>query len=493
MTASAAEVHDRVAEHDNNPYVGPRAFRTGEPLYARDREANELADLLVAERIVLLHAPSGAGKTSLIRAALKPLLAERRFRPTVPLRVNTPPPRDAQVHNKYVYSVACGLLGDGREPSELAGLAFEHVIEQVEKRTDGGLLVLIFDQFEEILTLDPTDWDAQRMFFKEVGAVLAAGNIWTLFSMREDYMGGLDRYVRYLPGHLRATYRLDFLTRSAAKVAIQLPARDHGVEIADEAAAELVRRLALVKIQRPNRETAEIDAPYVQPVQLQVVCRKLWKSVAKAKGNGFGAIDLDDVCKYADIPRALRSYYAGTVDEVARQTEVEEMAIRDWFERELITAERFRSQTVKSPDCGSVDPGVVLAALESAYLIRSDVRANVPWYELTHDLLIEPILEDNLKFVRARLEPWQVAAREWEADRQVGRLLRGPELREATRRMGRPDVSDVERQFIEESQRADKEQGRLTRMRQMVSVVGFVALLEAAVILALVLRLLTDV
>ena len=62
-----------------NPYVGPRAFRTGEALYGRARELNELMNLLIAERIVLLHSPSGAGKSSLIQAGLIPLLEERGF------------------------------------------------------------------------------------------------------------------------------------------------------------------------------------------------------------------------------------------------------------------------------------------------------------------------------------------------------------------------------------------------------------------------------
>jgi hypothetical protein len=492
VTSPATETGRQVDEHDNNPYVGPRAFRTGELLCARDRETHELADLLVAERIVLLYAPSGAGKTSVIRAALKPLLAERRFRPTMPLRVNIEPPKQVQVHNRYVYSAALGLCGEETAPpAKLAGLTFEQVISEVETQADDGFLVLIFDQFEEILTLDPTDWDAQAEFFKELGAVLASGRIWTLFSMREDYIGGLDRYVRYIPGHLRATYRLDFLDRAKAKAAIQLPARARGIEITDEAAGELVRRLALVKVQRPGGDLDEVDAPYVQPVQLQVVCRKLWKSVRKERGGDFRTIDLSDVEAHADIPRALRSYYAATVEEVAQGTAVEEVAIRDWFQKELITAERFRSQTVTGPASGDVDPRIVLAALESAYLIRSDTRANVPWYELTHDLLIEPILDDNLKWVRRRLEPWQLSARAWGADGRAGRLLRGPELRDVNRRFEMSELNELEQQFIDASERAEKEHGRLTRLQDIVSLVGAVAFLEAAVILALLLLLLT--
>ena len=39
-----------------NPYVGPRAFTTGEPLFGRGNERAALLDLLVAERVVVLHA-----------------------------------------------------------------------------------------------------------------------------------------------------------------------------------------------------------------------------------------------------------------------------------------------------------------------------------------------------------------------------------------------------------------------------------------------------
>ena len=113
---------------------------------------------------------------------------------------------------------------------------------------------------------------------------------------------------------------------------------------------------------------------------------------------------------------------------MAAKTGVAEGAIRDWFERQLITAERFRCQTVTGPESGGVDPKLVLGELEAAYLVRSDERANVFWYELTHDLLVDAIVEDNLKWKRRQLEPWQLAARAWWADRGAGRLLRGAEL-----------------------------------------------------------------
>ncbi len=49
---------------NREPFVGPRSFLPGEKLYGRDREIEELKDRLLASHVVLLHALSGAGKTS---------------------------------------------------------------------------------------------------------------------------------------------------------------------------------------------------------------------------------------------------------------------------------------------------------------------------------------------------------------------------------------------------------------------------------------------
>jgi MoxR-like ATPase len=51
-----------------NAYVGPRPFPPDRQLYGRDRELLALTNRLLSERLVLLYSPSGAGKTSLIRA-----------------------------------------------------------------------------------------------------------------------------------------------------------------------------------------------------------------------------------------------------------------------------------------------------------------------------------------------------------------------------------------------------------------------------------------
>ena len=80
----------------DNPYVGPTSFPPEKPLYGRDQARADLLDLLVAKRIVLLYSPSGAGKTSLIQAALIPDLKEADFDVLPVIRLtNAPDPAAA--------------------------------------------------------------------------------------------------------------------------------------------------------------------------------------------------------------------------------------------------------------------------------------------------------------------------------------------------------------------------------------------------------------
>ena len=108
-------------EPRQNPFVGPRSFKEGEVLYGRKRETIQLTNLLIAERIVLLYSPSGAGKTSLIQAAVLPRLKSRRFSPLPVVRVNLEtPPKYAGTDgfNRYTFSVLSSTVAYSGENLE---------------------------------------------------------------------------------------------------------------------------------------------------------------------------------------------------------------------------------------------------------------------------------------------------------------------------------------------------------------------------------------
>jgi hypothetical protein len=374
-----------------NPYVGPRAFRTGELLYGRDRELNRLTDLLIAERIVLLYSPSGAGKTSLIQAGLIPRLEAEEFSVLPAMRVSLEAPAaepDAPGEppaNRYLLSALLSLEegqpDDQRLPlGELAWLDLEGYLSRRYPRDVDGQTerVLIFYQFEEVLTVDPTDHAAKLAFFAAIGAALRDRDTWALFALREDYIAGLDPYLRPIPTRLQTTFRLDLLGPEAAREAIQRPARAAGVDFTDEAAGELVDELRRVKVQQADGAMTEQPGQYVEPVQLQLVCLRLWDRLPEGATRILPA-DLEAV---EDVDAALAAYYAERVAAIARATDVPERAIREWVDGRLITAQGIRGQVLQGAVTSDGLDNRAITALVKAHLVRAERRRGFTWFEL---------------------------------------------------------------------------------------------------------------
>lgn len=95
----------------------------------------------------------------------------------------------------------------------------------------------------------------------------------------EDFLAGLDPYLRYIPTHLDHRYRLDLLGVEASSSAIQRPAKAQGVAFTPAATRKLVDDLCRVLVQRPDGSLEELPGPYVEPAQLQVVCFRMWQKL----------------------------------------------------------------------------------------------------------------------------------------------------------------------------------------------------------------------
>jgi hypothetical protein len=476
-----------------NPYVGPRALRRRDPLFGRDRETRGLTDLLIAERIVLLHAPSGAGKTSLIQAGVVGRLESEGFHVSGPMRLNAIPLRESNVRNRYLWSAAYGLLGNG-DPAAMGVGSLAEALEAVE---DGIVHdrdhVIVIDQFEEILTLDPPDWERQAEFFEQVGKALENQDRWALFSMREDYMGGLDRYRGLIPTRLAVTFRLDFLRRDAARRAMQGPAHERGVDFKDDAAHALAKNLSAMRVQHPIYGITTIHGPYVVPVHLQVICHTLWRRRERRQRGSFKAIEPEDIPDPEDLDRALGNYYAEMVREVADEKGESERAIREWFRNRLITEEGFRSQDSTGPPTQNVDVADLLGALEDRYLIRSDERAGTRWYELSHDRLVPPVVANNEAWRVKKLSPLDRKAEEWQrADRDEDALLRGEDLRRAKQWLTthHDAADDLVRAYVAASVEARRKETLARRARSLAGGLALVAVLEAVLIVLLAVALL---
>src|SRR3712207_3254009 len=447
-----------------NPYVGPTSFRLGDDLYGRDREREDLLDLLVAERIVLLYSPSGAGKTSLLEAALTPALQAAGFEVLPVIRVThtlEPRPGAPTPRNRYVMSVLLsleeGLLPEEQRPvTELATLTMREYLE-IRADRDGrpGNEVLVFDQFEEVLTADPTDEPAKHAFFRELGEALRDRGYWALFSMREDFLAGLDPYLAQVPTRFRTRFRLDLLSVDQALEAIRLPAERAGVDFTEEAARQLVDDLRTVRVQRPDG-VSEVLGSYVEPVQLQVACHQLWSKLPPDATR----ITRADVQALGRVDQALAGYYAERVCRAAERTGVPERTIREGVEERLITPQGLRSQVLEGPERSGEAGLRLLGELLDAHLVRAETRRQATWYELAHDRLIEPVRRDNAAWRAQHLSSFERAAALWEEEGRPDRLLLlGADLTAAEQddvvRSGA--LPHRQQEFLEASRRADEQ------------------------------------
>jgi hypothetical protein len=404
MTTTASPVPPPAASvprtADDNPYVGPRPMRRGEKIHGRASEIVEVRGLLVSNRVVLLYSPSGAGKTSLIEAGLLPQLAKRDFVVFPTIRVGHELPVAAgSGTNRYCLSVIASLE-EGRDPDEQ--LAQEEVtskdlgayFDELAEAHPDGRLCLVFDQFEEVFTLNPVDEAAKRAFFEQLGSALKNRRYWVLIAMREDFIAQLDPYLDALPTQLRTRFRLGLLRHEAAIESVVATADQEGVEFREDAARKLVNDLRTIQVDHPDGPRGE-QGPYVEPLQLQVVCRRLWDQ-PRPDPTTIGEAD---VRAGGGVNTALSDYYDAEIARVVGETRAGEREIRKWVKDDLITEDGFRKPVRKGP---GDDGQAVLDRLTARHLLRRERRGGTNWYELTHDRFIEPIRASNRRFEEHR-------------------------------------------------------------------------------------------
>jgi WD40 repeat protein len=479
-----------------NPYVGPRPYRRGETLYGREHESAELIDLLIAERIVMLYSPSGAGKSSLTNAALIPALERNGFEVLPVMRVNQEPPTDIHLgegFNRYIYSlllsVESGLpIRERFAPEGLAAMRLKTYLQNYRERArkldenydDSRSLLLLIDQGEEVITVAPTERDAKQGFFDQLGETLRDRNTWCLYSLREDFLPRLDSYIRPVPTGFSTRYRLRLLQTDAALSAIQKPAESSGVHFRAEAAQKLADDLRMMQVQLPDGTTAQQPGTYIEPVQLQVVCRRLWAELPRENT----VIGLDEIEATGNVDNALADFYALQVAAIAIKTGVRERNIREWFDRQLISPQGVRSQVLRAPDSSGGLPNHVITELARSYLVRSEQRGGATWYELAHDRLIQPVRLNNNLWFDKNLSLFQHAADVWsQQGRSEGMLLFGQDYLDAAEwvKQNADHVTEVEWQFFEACKKfhdhllSEKRNNRIVRALLAVSVIALVA------------------
>ncbi len=474
-----------------NPYVGPRTFRSdeGHLFFGRELEAQNLLSLVASERLVLFYAQSGAGKSSLINTRLLDGLAAKGFEVLPVARVSGEPP-DFAVPNPYLYNLMASLDRTGRNPERLAGLSLPHFLANLNLTEEGAYFYddsdvaesdledqetvadetawprcLVIDQFEELFNTNVQAWQQRPAFFEGLQAAMADDPyLWLVLSLREDYLAALDPFARLLPNRMQIRYYLQRMGPEAALQAIKKPAGVGGREFAPGAPEQLVENL-----RRHDQ--------FVEPVQLQIVCRDLWDKLPP----GRLTIESGDLQKFGDVDQALIGFYEGALGKAIDPLGVgegglSERVLRRWFDDKLITPARTRGLVYRGEQETEGLPNAAVDSLVDSYIIRADTRGDDIWYELAHDRLVEPVIEANRRWQATYRNPVAEAYQSWQAaGRSPAQLLSGAQLQEADwyAEQYPLEVTADEMTFLADSRYQSR---RATRQRNLLLVAALVVI-----------------
>jgi tetratricopeptide (TPR) repeat protein len=419
-------------------YPGSRPFNDTELdrrlFFGREAETKYIFHSILVENLFVLFARSGMGKTSLLNAGLMEWLRQKEFLPMV-IRFNN---REISPLD----SVYSGIEEAVKQRNEQVAPEDRIDREPGEKDTpwqyfktavfwtadDKRLIpVLILDQFEEFFTMHSPE---PRKAFIEQLADLVRGRVpralrktfksdpqfhfpysetpprvKVIISMREDFLGHLEELTHEIPNILQNRFRLLPLKCQQAREAIIRPARlsadeyirAKGFSYADETVDEMLDFLSERRLGGKIVGTDEVE-----PFQLQLLCRYIEETVSKkveSEGAG-GVVQKSDLGGKSGMRKVLQGFYErgmwalGSVWVQGKVRKLCEKGLIDNRSRLSLEEGYIRRKYNVSK--------AVLSQLVDGRLLRSEPRVGSVYYELSHDTLVEPILQSQQERKRKR-------------------------------------------------------------------------------------------
>ena len=379
----------------------------------RDQEAVALTHQVLANRLVVLFARSGLGKTSLLNAGVvEPLRAQG----LLPLTIRFNDVEHGSLAAFYA-SVRSGCLQQGIEYLAGDDRSLWHFFKTAEFWQGDQLLepVLILDQFEEIFTLQS---EAQRTAFidqlsylvrgvrpKPADRADGAGNaalsdapprVKIVLSMREDFLANVEELSDRIPEILDNRFRLLPLTRANAAQAIERPSKVEDPALATQPfrIGEDAKELILDFLQRRVDGSRSQAAAQIEPFQLQLICQYLEDSQQRRTDKSASQVlSAADIGGEARLRRITKSFYRRQLLTVPFW---QRRRVRALCSESLISlgGRRLRLEESEITRLTGVK-AATLNLLVERRLLRVEPSDAGAYYELSHDSLVAPVLESR--------------------------------------------------------------------------------------------------
>ncbi len=261
------------------PYRGIQPFRYADSalFFAREEETRTLLQLVSVYRGVMLYGDSGAGKSSLINAGLLPASARLGFQPE---RVRVQPRPDAEI---VVERISVGDEGapylhssftSGDQGSLLHVLSCEEFALRLRDVASPSRLLLVFDQFEELVTLfeEAGEQRSQQRIADMLGVLIREElPVKLLFVFREDYLAKIKPLLAAAPELVDQALRLRPPDAEALQTIIRGPFERHPGHFDRELGPGVAERLRVALADRFGSGDVSLS-------EVQTVCLRLWRS-----------------------------------------------------------------------------------------------------------------------------------------------------------------------------------------------------------------------
>ncbi len=413
------------------PYRGIEPFRfIDRPIFFERRdETRRLIRLVSIYRGTLLYGESGTGKSSVINAGFIPAMLEEGFLPER-LRVQPLPGGELVVERIALTDEGAAPFLPSRFASDdetRIRLVFstEELRARLASEHEGGPPLLIFDQFEEFITLFEEAPESREKFVEATQAQKTLLNFFhtllrdetlpvkLLFVFREDYLAKLSKLFTLVPNLRDQNVRLTFPDSSVLKKLIrgpftlsEIPPEHFGRVISDELADKMCAAL------EERSETGSINL-----TEVQIACLSLWRD-PKAESLFDATPNRAEV-----IQRLLEGHLTGSLDRLSTGLREPAVAIL----RHLVTSagtrnivleadllERLRVWEKVPAEAGKR----ALAELSGqSRLVRRQRRNEAYFYDITSEFLVPWIQRQRV------LSDAQVAMRKWRKRVVIGMAL----------------------------------------------------------------------
>lgn len=386
---------------NNNPWLGLSSYKYEDAsrFYGRDKELQDLANIIRQNSFTTIYGVSGAGKTSIINAGLFPVLDKENYLP-IYIRLNHGEGRlgyDDQIVNAVEDALSKNdaeseLMVEASIDSKLDKLWLYFHSHRFWTADNHKLIPILFiDQFEEIFTKNEDVNDVWSFFnvidslqynmpterilakIQEADQCVTFGeemNFRVVFSMREDFLPRLEDYCFDIPAMRRNRVGLKPLNGLQALEVITKPRPDI---VSRDVALHIISKIVGKQVKDNQRR---LEATSVDTSILSLFCTELY-NYGKIDENG-GCITISLVDLYGG--NILEWFYDRNMQALPKKTYV-------YLENQLLTHSGFRNSAALED---LLENGVTqeqLDSLEENRIIRiEDVNHNLR-VEFTHDVL----------------------------------------------------------------------------------------------------------